>query len=75
MSDKKATKKPKESEEPKEIIYSQVNVGFPRFIQVDCISVQRLLSERALCKLAKNYERADAIARSLQGMNVSYWRV
>lgn len=53
---------------PSFIMYTQINIGNE---SIDASNVQQLLSERAQCKIRKEFERADAIARSLQGMKVS----
>jgi cysteinyl-tRNA synthetase len=54
---------------PDFIAYQQVNIGSEK---IDAANVQQLLSERAQCKLRKDFDRADAIARSLQSMNVRF---
>lgn len=61
------TPKKVQIEVPDFISYKQINIGAE---SIDIVSVQDLLSERAKCKLLRDFDRADAIARSLQAMNV-----
>ncbi len=80
MSSKKEKSSSKHTTPIKSKLKDQVVVKDVKYVQVNVTAVSNsvntgtvsaLLSERAQCKANKNYERADAIARSLQAMNVS----